>query len=379
MSSDVYEQICPLSRFIRELENFNHNNQKFSTSEDLTDIVAEKNEELTNIGCSVYRGYTYLTARDEENRRYFCDYLNLWLDEQKNKHKTVIPNVIIEKWGLIENLWNKLNEIANSNRKCERKGNDKNESEIKKRIDLMVYCVNRNYFKGLCKKAISSKRTVNQFCTIFSEFTNKYYTKFYNENKCIDDTLDPDNYRYNIFEDCDLNNITKTFPKFNLHINEFVYDDKSRIQIKKCPSTPGLIDGPSGMDVDRADVDVDRAKVDVDRGDADGGPVILDSDPNEFTQVVHHTLPVQTSFDNKPSKPVYYAGLSALGVVFTSTVLYKYTVLGSVIRSLVSKKEKLRQTTNKHLAEQWLQRTSEYMDSNSENSHYNFPYHSMQN
>ncbi|VVA00235.1 PIR protein, partial [Plasmodium vivax] len=56
-----------------------------------------------------------------------------------------------------------------------------------------------------------------------------------------------------------------------------------------------------------------------------------------------------------------------------------YTSLGSFIRSLVSKKEKLRQTTNKHLAEQWLQRTLEYMDPNSENAHYNFPYQSMQN
>ncbi|EDL42540.1 variable surface protein Vir17, truncated, putative, partial [Plasmodium vivax] len=56
-----------------------------------------------------------------------------------------------------------------------------------------------------------------------------------------------------------------------------------------------------------------------------------------------------------------------------------YTALGPLIRSLVSKKEKLRQSTNKHLAEQWLQRTSEYMDSNSESAHYNFPYQSMQN
>ncbi|KMZ77140.1 hypothetical protein PVIIG_05350 [Plasmodium vivax India VII] len=329
-SVDVYENHCPLNKFIRQVVDFKYNSQNYSNVPYLKDIVDENNEALKNIGCAVYKGYTRLTAYDEEDRKTFCDYLNLWLDEQKNKHKTVIPNVIIEKWGLIENLWNKLNEIANSNRKCERKGNDKNESEIKKRIDLMVYCVNRNYFKGLCKKAISSKRSVNQFCTIFSEFTNKYYTKFYNENKCIDDTLDPDNYRYNIFEDCDLNNMAETFPKFNFKTNEFVYNDESRIQREKCPSTPGLIDGGAGMDVDPADVDVDRAKVDVDlpkvdvdRGDADGGPVILDSDPNEFTQVVHHTLPVQTSFDNKPSKPVYYAGLSALGVVFTSTVLYK--------------------------------------------------------
>ncbi|KMZ82982.1 hypothetical protein PVIIG_05277 [Plasmodium vivax India VII] len=176
-------------------------------------------------------------------------------------------------------------------------------------MDFMVYCVNRNYFKDLCETGISSETNVNKYCSLFNEFTDNNYTKFYNENNCFDDTLDPDNYRYNVFEDCDLNNMTKTFPKFNLHINEFVYDDKSRIQIKKCPSTPGLLDGRSGMDVGRADVD--------------GGSVVLDIDQAEFIQGAHHTTPVQFSFDNKPSKPIYYAGLSVSGVFFTSMVLYK--------------------------------------------------------
>ncbi|KMZ89815.1 hypothetical protein PVMG_06294 [Plasmodium vivax Mauritania I] len=86
-------------------------------------------------------------------------------------------------------------------------------------MDFMVYCVNRNYFKDLFQTAISSETNVNKYCSLFNEFTDNNYTKFYNENNCFDDTLDPDNYRYNVFEDCDLNNMVKTFPKFNLHIN----------------------------------------------------------------------------------------------------------------------------------------------------------------
>ncbi|CAI7723990.1 PIR protein [Plasmodium vivax] len=374
-----YEKLCPLNKFIDRIKNFNHYSQFCSTIPELKDILAHYNVELKNIGCALYEGYTYLGAHDDEVRRDFCNYLNLWLDDQKNKHITAKPDVMEEKWELIEILWNKLNDIFEPSHQCKRKVTEKNALEIKKRMDLMVYCVNRNYFKDLCETGINSETNVNKYCSLFNELTDTNYTKFSNENKCIDDTLDPDNYRYNVFEECDLNNMAVTFPKFNFKTNEFVYDDESRIQSEKCPSTSDLIVGDAGIDVGGADVDVDLPKVDVDLGVADDGPVIFDSDPNKIILAAHHASPVQSSIDNGTSKSIYYSGLSLSGVFFTSMVLYKYTTLGPLIRSLVSKKEKLRQTTNKHLAEQWLQRTSEYMDSNSESAHYNFPYQSMQN
>ncbi|GAB69691.1 CYIR protein [Plasmodium cynomolgi strain B] len=112
----------------------------------------------------------------------------------------------------------------------------------------------------------------------------------------------------------------------------FLYDNKTRIQIKKCPSAQSII-GSSR--------------------------IILDSGQDDITEVTHYTSPVQSSPDDKPSKPVYYSGLSALGIAFTCMVLYKYTLLRCFMRSLISKKEKLRQTTNKNLSQQWMEKTSE--------------------
>ncbi|KNA01726.1 hypothetical protein PVNG_04752 [Plasmodium vivax North Korean] len=230
-----HERYCPLNRFIGRIRDFNYNNQNFSTIPDLNDIVAENNVALTNIGCAVYRGYTYLAPHNNgDERRDFCNYLNLWLDEQKSISATDNSDDIREKWVLIENLWDKLYEIEDPSRQCERKSKENNASKIKKRMNLMVYCINRNYFKDLCEKSISRKNNVNQTCSLFSEFTNKYYANFYDENKCFDYPLGTDNYGYYISEDCDLNNIAKTFPKFDSNLQSILENDNVRPTMKKC-------------------------------------------------------------------------------------------------------------------------------------------------
>ncbi|SCA59934.1 Plasmodium vivax Vir protein, putative [Plasmodium vivax] len=324
MSSDVHEQICPLNRFIRELENL------------IIDIVTENNEALTNIGCSVYRGHTYLSANnDSEARKNFCDYLNLWLDEQKISHTTVKPVIKEEKWELIENLWNKLYEIEHPSRKCERQGKEKNASEIKKRMDLMVYCENRDYFKDLCKKAISWKSNVNQKCSLFNEFTDKNYEIFYEENRCFVDPHDLNDYRYYINKDCDLNNMPNTFPKFDSIHEKIVYDEL-RKPIEKCEHTVKVVDVGTELGNRPSELASEpEALVPGPDGLADDH-FVQENTPPDSTDLDLSSLTVETSPENRPSKSIYYAGLSASGVFFTSMVLYKYTALGPLIRSLVS-------------------------------------------
>ncbi|KMZ83264.1 hypothetical protein PVBG_05891 [Plasmodium vivax Brazil I] len=372
--------------FIEQIKNFNYNNQTFCTIDDLTDIRAEENDALTNIGCTLYKGYRRLTAYDDENREIFCDYLNLWLDEKKSTHTTDKSDVIIEKWILIEKLWNKLYEIEDPSRKCKRQGKEKNASIIKKRMDLLVYCVNRDYFKDLCKKAIEKNSNVEKDCSLFSEFINKSYAEFFDENRCFDDPLDSDNYGYSISDDCDLSNIAKTFPKYDSTRQTILDNDNLKATITRFVIHPEVEDGNTGPTEGVADALPENSE----SGNALPVPEVghaeskvyhpgQDVDPDGLSVLVHPPRSDANLADNGASKPIYYAGLSVSGVFFTSMVLYKYTTLQPLIRSLVSKKETLRQTTNKHLAEQWLQRTSEYMDPNSENGHYNFPYQSMQN
>ncbi|SCA60840.1 Plasmodium vivax Vir protein, putative [Plasmodium vivax] len=171
----------------------------------------------------------------------------------------------------------------------------------------------------------------------------------------------------------------KTFPRFDSTNKKIVYDDRSRKPIEQCERAAKVVDDgevlvnpPSGLAAGSNELAPGPGGLTDDYPESEYSP----PKSTVFDLPSHTDL---TSTENGTSKTIYYAGLSVSGVFFTSMVLYKYTALGSVIRSLVSKNEKLRQTTNKHLAQQWLERTSEYMDPNSENAHYNFPYQSMQN
>ncbi|GAB69554.1 CYIR protein, partial [Plasmodium cynomolgi strain B] len=288
--NDFFEKNCPLNSFISLIENFKFNSEKYSDIDDLKNIVKENNVALKNIGCSVYKGYTYLTAHDEEKRRILCNYLNLWLDEKKSINVT---NSIITdtQWELIEELWNLLKQRYYRNR-CDRQ-EEINTLEIRKRINLMVYCVNRDYLKNMCSRAINSNHNIENKCSGFSMFTNKYYEQFLNESGCFGDTINPKDHRYFIDDNCNLHNMAITFPKFDSESKQIVYNHESRKPIEKCKNT-----------------------------------IQSGGDNKELAAPSETEL---TSTDKRSSKPVYCAGLSALGIVFTSIVLYKYTTLGSFI------------------------------------------------
>ncbi|CAG9476497.1 unnamed protein product [Plasmodium vivax] len=270
--------------------------------------------------------------------------------------------------------------------KCRRETNGYNISNKEKYMKLLSYCLNRDYIKSLCESNRSFSINVSPVWYAFYVFTEENYETFYEEYKCIDYSVEPKEYSYHISDDCTLYDMAKTFPKINVQDKIILYGDKSRKAIEQCKNNAKIGDGDALLSNDPVPlVDGQGRLPDAQEILHDGQAALVrdetgsEDSRSDFIQIASLSQTELTSNENGPSKPIYYAGLSTLGVVFTSTVLYKYTALGPLIRSLVSKKEKLRQTTNKHLAQQWLERTSEYMDSNSENSHYNFPYQSMQN
>ncbi|KMZ76732.1 hypothetical protein PVIIG_06043 [Plasmodium vivax India VII] len=333
--------------------------------------VDEKNKKkLENVGCHLQWGYSYVTVFNEKNLKDFCKYLNLWLDEQKNTHFNGDSQITEDKWNNIEKIWSYLMQ-NDYNYKCARQTNGYNISHIQERMKLMTYCINRDYIKELCEPYFRPGANLSTACYAFHDFIEKHYATFYNEDKCIDYSDEPTKYSYHISDDCTLYNMTKTFPIINLHNKAILDNGNRRTAIKECTNDVEVgvqlqkqtDDG--GDDLSEHPKSSDGLSESVnDHAESEDVPPGLESDFLEFTGLELPSTTAITSRNDKPSKPIYYAGLSALGVVFTSTVF---------------KKEKLRQTTNKHLAEQWLQTTSEYMDSNSENAHYNFPYQSMQN
>ncbi|CAI7718320.1 PIR protein [Plasmodium vivax] len=387
MTIEKYEANCHLSKFIKRVKDKSYY-ESFENMPQLQAIVDTNKDIIKSIGCGLYSGYNYLSAfPDNKERTDFCNYLNLWLDEQKSIYVKDKNEIIDGEWKYIEKIWEGLPQVdSNQSRICERQKQEKFLSDIIKRINLLTYCANRDCIKKFCKYAIRSKRNIEDRCQHFTLYTNKSYKELTQDITCLDNIDRINSYKYHISDECTLYNVSKTFPVFDLESQTILESDSVRPTIQKCGIPPKVEDGNSEPSVEVADVPPETSepgKVLTESEDAlteskfrhPGQEVDLAVPP-----VLFHPPSADANLtDNGHSKPIYYAGLSVSGAFFTSMVLYKYTALGPLIRSLVSKKEKLRKTTNKHLAQQWLQTTSEYMDSNSENSHYNFPYQSMQN
>ncbi|KMZ82439.1 hypothetical protein PVIIG_05841 [Plasmodium vivax India VII] len=298
-------------------------------SEDyLKSIDHTKKETLKNIGCSVECGYSYLTAFGDETLKNLCMYLNLWLDEQKRTHVNVDSGITGDEWNNIEEIWNYL--LKNdSNSKCKRETNGHNISHIRERKKLMTYCINRDYIKGLCAPKMRSGDNISPVCDALKNFIERNYATFY-ENQCINTSVEPRDYRYHISNECTLYNTSKTFPVINLHAKAILDNGNIRTPIKKCEIPPELEHGHNKQTEDGADdlSEFPESSHGLDGSDSDHTKskdvrLGLESAFLESTVLDLPLSPEVTSLDNKPSKPIYYAGLSALGVVFTSTVLYK--------------------------------------------------------
>ncbi|KMZ96143.1 hypothetical protein PVNG_06607 [Plasmodium vivax North Korean] len=317
---------------------------------------------MRKVSSMLHKNYSRIGSYEQKFRAPSCKYLNFWLDSQKENYVTNTLAISADAWEHIENLWDTLK--GNYTYQCERKMNNKSLSETKKFMDFMIFCINKEELKKKCEQSYEQQRYKNIYCTEFNNYINKNYKYFLENVVCLEDKNNDSDCTFIFSDDCTLQDMSKTFPEYNFTARSIV-DGKSRNTIKKCQNTKIIRDVDPSLDNNPAPLDDDQARLSV--------------APDDSIQFDLPSPTVVHSIDNGTSKTIYYSGLSLSGVFFTSMVLYKYTTLGPLIRSLVSKKEKFRQTTNKHLAEQWLQRTSEYMDSNSENSHYNFPYQSMQN
>ncbi|SCA60690.1 Plasmodium vivax Vir protein, putative [Plasmodium vivax] len=390
MSYEKFIGLSELNKLINRLHDKEGKRFCVYTTGYLHSIEETNNKTLKNIGPSLECAYSFVTAHSGKPLIDLCKYLNLWLDEQKGKHVNDESDVSNEDWKTVENLWERLKGEQDTHYQCVRQYKEKNISDISKRIDLMSYCMNRDYFKRLLRSSGRSDSYKKEICKSFSDYTNDYYNKLIEGIGCINNRNDNNVYKYEISEDCTLYNIPKTFPKCEAHSLNIVENDNSKKNIIcETNAKVGSV-GPESVEslaelAKRDGVPDKLLQTDDDPGErleTRGDPVKLPEAARasaDLTELYLTPPTVVSSNDNGTSKTIYYSGLSASGVFFTSMVLYKYTTLGPLIRSLVSKKEKLRQTTNKHLAQQWLQTTSEYMDDNSENVHYNFPYHSMQN
>ncbi|KMZ88832.1 hypothetical protein PVBG_05628 [Plasmodium vivax Brazil I] len=295
----------------------------------LKSVDHTKKEALKNIGCSVECGYNYLTVFNDKTLTDLCMYLNLWLDVQKSKHVNGDYRITEGEWSNIEEIWNNLLKNDPSS-KCRRETNGYNISNKEKYMKLLSYCLNRDYIKSLCESNRSFSINVSPVWYAFYVFTEENYETFYEEYKCIDYSVEPKEYSYHISDDCTLYDMAKTFPKINVHDKIILYGDKSRKAIEQCKNNAKIGDGDALLSNDPVPlVDGQGRLPDAQEILHDGQAALVrdetgsEDSRSDFIQIASLSQTELTSNENGPSKPIYYAGLSTLGVVFTSTVLYK--------------------------------------------------------
>ncbi|KMZ95097.1 hypothetical protein PVMG_05969 [Plasmodium vivax Mauritania I] len=284
---------------------------------------------LKNIGCPLECGYRFITALSGKTLSDLCMYLNLWLDEQKGKHVNINPGITEGQWNHLEKLWNQI-EAQGPISKCAREKDEHNISHIQERMKLMTYCIKRDFIKGLCEPSMRSGVNISPSCSAFYVFTEKHYETFYKANKCIDYSVKHTDYSHHISEKCTLYDMAKTFPKINVQDKIILYGDKSRKAIEQCKNNAKIGGGDALLSNDPVPlVDGQGRLPDAQEILHDGQAALVrdetgsEDSRSDFIQIASLSQTELTSNENGPSKPIYYAGLSTLGVVFTSTVLYK--------------------------------------------------------
>ncbi|SCA83675.1 hypothetical protein PVT01_000086000 [Plasmodium vivax] len=261
-------------------------------------------------------------------------YLNLWLNEQKKIHINITPGITEKQWNHVEKIWKQI-EAHDSISKCARQEDGHEISHIQERKKLKTYCINRDYYKSLFQSSSGSEYFLSQRCKGFSDYTSKYYVELVSGIDCIDKKSDIEDYKYHISGDCTLYDIPKTFPKCDETTQTIVDVDNSKTNIicKTTAKVERVGTESSGSLAKPAETDNDLGKQLDSSGDVakhpetpDGSLKLPEADDH---YAKHRELDLQLSSkdanltDNGPSKPIYYAGLSASGVFFTSMVLYK--------------------------------------------------------
>ncbi|EDL42702.1 variable surface protein Vir3, truncated, putative, partial [Plasmodium vivax] len=166
-------------------------------------------------------------ARQEDNIKSFCCfYLNYWLNKQR---KEKLINVNVDAWQVIEKLWGTL---KNSSVSCKRKYYDEPWDDMKKCVEFMVYCVNRDELQKHCENP-SDVGFKSMYCNNFNIYTKHYYDQFTKKVTCLRDTNKDIHYNWKFSDTCTLHNMAKTFPKYDKSRQKIV-DDTSRLPINKC-------------------------------------------------------------------------------------------------------------------------------------------------
>ncbi|SBT01934.1 PIR Superfamily Protein [Plasmodium ovale curtisi] len=315
-----FEDDCPLMKFIKRI-NIDIIAENYDDDSDFQRIIKSEDGTIRKVASILYKNFNLIDNDQRITKGLCCSYLNFWLHKQKSRYITS-RSMGIEQWEQIENLWNFLQDFYSSIFHCKRENDLKAMDEREKKMDLMIYCENRDYFKNIC--GINKERKLHNanYCSILSQYTDKYYKEFYEKNTCLNGEVKEENRTSHISEYCTLYDMPKTFPVYDLQTGDYSEKHNSRESISICQSVHNT------------------------------------QDSFQEIEVLEPPTKTASSTYREPWK--------------------SYTSLGSLLRSFLTKKKTVLQCIEDKTENELLEQELEYNDYNSEKKKYNFSYHSVQ-
>ncbi|SBS92187.1 PIR Superfamily Protein [Plasmodium ovale curtisi] len=339
MTLEKYEKLCPLRRFIDNIDDKQKMTQ-YNDSVLLQEIKQSENQTLKVVGPMLIKNYDSLYAC-REFKDECCTYLNYSIDKEKDLYLKSKPDTEDSQWKLIEKLWNTLKLEKDDAIYCQRKSENESIDKIEKRINLMVYCKIRDYFKIMCDKTRGN--TYQYYCSNLPKYVDKYYEIFKADNKCLNIENKKKDYSSYFSEDCNLYDMHKTFPQYDSSSGNLLESPNPRESICKYVNN------------------------------------VITQDSSEGTLAEFPEATSEESISSEaPLESLPYAGLTIVGFFSLFLFIYRYTTLGSSLRSPLTRKNKST-FIDAQIEQDSLDNTLEYKNHISENDDYTLSYQSLQN
>lgn len=287
---EKYEKICHLSQFIDRLKR-NPEFNRYPPDIKLEKIEPkDKRDIIKNVYSMLDRNYASINIYDRNIKTQCCNYLNYWLDTLKEKYVTENSEVSYKEWKFVEDLWDNLKSKITSNFTCERNFDGKSLEDKKKRINLMVYCVNRDELKNLCSKTVGSSS--QHYCAVLPEYVKKYYELLVKENQCLKHKDIDEDYVFHYSDKCSLYDIPNTFPDYQVEGAMLSEKPSSRSPLTHCESTQ------------RVTTDFQKF-----------------SEDNPLPLIAESSSPHSKSWNS-----IAYTGLTISGIIFSLIFLYRVKI-----------------------------------------------------
>ncbi|SBT58070.1 PIR Superfamily Protein [Plasmodium ovale wallikeri] len=338
MTLDAYEKLCPLKSFIN---NFDDKERMTRYNDDDLLSGIRNSEKLKTVGLILIKNY-YSLDMCREFKDQCCTYLNYRIDKEKDLYLKSKSDNASSQWHLIEELWKSLQLFRKGGTYCSRENGNESIDKMEKRMNLMVYCKIRDYFKRQC--GVTKQSAYQYYCTNLPKYVDKYYEIFKTDNKCLNTENKEKDYSSYFSEDCNLYDIEKTFPQYD-------------------SSSGSLLEGPNTRESICKYVNNAVIQVSSEETVAEG--------PEASSE--------ESTSPQAPLESLPYVGLTIVGFFSLFLFLYRYTTLGSSLRSLITGKNNTEQFIDEQIEQDLLDNTLEYKNHNSENDDYTFSYQALNN